>query len=257
MSGTTALVLAGSRGPDDPMAIHAGVSHKAMIEVGGEPMLVRVVKALAEAGFERIGVAIERPELVEALAAEGAFPAGASVEALPAGAGPSRSVALGLERLGTPLLVTTADHALLRPEWVRYFVEHVPASAAVAAGLARSEVVMAAAPGTKRTFLRFSDGAFSGCNLFYFAGPNAARVVNLWEEVEAERKHPLKLIRRLGVGAAAAYAAGMLSLPAALARLGQIAGAEAAAVEMPFGEAAIDVDKPADLELVRGMVEKG
>ena len=257
MSATTALVLAGSRGPGDPLAVHAGVSHKAMIQIGGLPMLVRVVNALAAAGFDRIGVAIERPELVEQLSAQGAFPPGARVEALPTGAGPSRSVALALERLGTPLLVTTADHALLKPEWVRYFVDHVPPTAAVAAALARSEVVMAAAPSTKRTFLRFSDGAFSGCNLFYFSGPGAGRIVALWEEVEAQRKHPVKLIRRLGIGAAAAYAAGLLSLGAAVRRLSRLAGAEAAIVDMPFGEAAIDVDKPADLALVRAMLEVG
>jgi GTP:adenosylcobinamide-phosphate guanylyltransferase len=240
----TALVLAGSRGPGDPLAAYAGVSHKAMIEVGGKPMLHRVVEALAAAGMTRIAVAIERPELVEGLPAE----------AFPAAAGPSASVEAGLAALGAPLLVTTADHALLRPEWVTAFLDGVPKGADVAAGLARSDAVMAAAPDTKRTFLRFSDGAFSGCNLFYFATPGAARVVALWREVERERKHPLKLLARLGPFTAARYAAGMLPLRAALDRLGRLAAVRVEAVELPFGQAAIDVDKPADLDLVRRIV---
>jgi GTP:adenosylcobinamide-phosphate guanylyltransferase len=251
VTATTALVLAGSRGPDDPLALHAGVSHKAMIEVGGEPMLVRVVRALAQAGFTRIVVAIERPELIETLAAEGRFPADAKVEALPAAAGPSLSVAQGLAALGAPLLVTTADHALLRPEWVRWFVDHLPPDADVAAGLARSDLVMAAAPEGKRTFLRFSDGAYSGCNLFYFATPAASRVVDLWQEVEAHRKQPVKLLRRLGPLTAARYALGALPLGEALNALGRLARIKAAVVEMPFGEAAIDVDKAEDLVLAR------
>ena len=255
MSGPTALVLAGSRGPGDPLAVHAGVTHKAMIEVGGEPMLVRVVRALASAGYTRIAIAIERPELVEQLAAAGRFPASTVVKAIPAAAGPSLSVADGLARLGTPLLVTTADHALLRPEWVRWFVDHVPPNADVAAALARSDQVMAAAPEGKRTFLRFSDGAFSGCNLFYFATPAATGVVALWREVEAQRKKPVKLLARLGPLTAARYALGRLSLAAALAKLGALAGVTAAAVEMPFGEAAIDVDKPEDLVLARRLAE--
>ena len=41
-----ALILAGSRGPDDPMARAAGVSHKALLPVAGVPMLLRVVEAL-------------------------------------------------------------------------------------------------------------------------------------------------------------------------------------------------------------------
>jgi GTP:adenosylcobinamide-phosphate guanylyltransferase len=251
VTAATALVLAGSRGPGDPLALHAGVSHKAMIEVGGEPMLVRVVRALAEAGFGRVAVVIERPELVDELAAQGRFPPSVKIEVLAAAEGPSLSVAQALAWLGTPLLVTTADHALLRPEWVRWFVEHVPEGADVAAGLARSDLVMAAAPEARRTFLRFSDGAFSGCNLFYFATPAALRAVDLWREVEAHRKQPVKLLARLGPLTAARYALGALPLGAALARLGALAGLRCAAVEMPFGEAAIDVDKPEDLALAR------
>jgi GTP:adenosylcobinamide-phosphate guanylyltransferase len=226
-----------------------------MVEVGGRPMLVRVLDALAAAGIRRIAVVIERPELVEGLRAAGALPASAEVETLPAAEGPSASVAAGLEALGTPLLVTTADHALLRPQWVEWFLDHLPADADVAAAIARAHVVTAAAPETRRTFLRFADGAVSGCNLFHLATPAAEGVVRLWREVEAERKRPLKLIGRLGWSTAAAYAAGMLKLSAALDRLGALAGAKCATVELPFGEAAIDVDKPADLDLVRGLLD--
>jgi CTP:molybdopterin cytidylyltransferase MocA len=217
-------------------------------------MLARVVEALAQAGFTRIGVSIERPELVEQLREGGAFPPGVSVEAVAAEAGPSASVEAGLAAYGTPLLITTADHALLRPEWVTAFLAGVPAEADIAAALARSQTVMAAAPDTKRTFLRFSDGAFSGCNLFYVARPAGTRAIALWREVEALRKQPARLIGRLGAWTGLRYALGLLPLSGALERLGALAGVRAAAVELPFGEAAIDVDKPADLELVRRMV---
>ena len=40
------LVLAAGRGPDDPMAKAYGVTHKCLIEVGGEPMLKRVIHTL-------------------------------------------------------------------------------------------------------------------------------------------------------------------------------------------------------------------
>src|SRR3546814_4006317 len=41
--------------------------------------------------------------------------------------------------------------------------------------LARREAIEAAAPATRRTYLRFADGDWSGCNLFHFASPRAAR----------------------------------------------------------------------------------
>ena len=117
---------------------------------------------------------------------------------------------------------------------------------------ARQPVTMSYDPGgTKRTYIRLADGRWSGCNLFYFATPASARVAALWREVEDKRKRPLELIGRLGPWTAVRYALGALPLSAALDRLGKLARVRAAAVELPFGQAAIDVDKPADLDLVR------
>src|SRR5688500_15318708 len=98
MAGYTALVLAGTRPGGDPLAQHAGVSHKALIEVGGQPMLARVLAALAAAPeVARIVVAIDRPELLAGLPA-----CGKPVTTMPTASGPSASVAAALEREGLP-----------------------------------------------------------------------------------------------------------------------------------------------------------
>lgn len=258
MSGITALILAGSRGPDDPMAVATGVLHKALIPVGGTPMLLRVIAALAATPeVARIIVCIETPALVHSLPGLDAACAGKPLELFDAHGSPSRSVSAALAHYGTPLLVTTADHALLSPEWVSYFVQHQPANRDATVALARSEVVMAAAPDTKRTFLRFADGHYSGCNLFYFATPKAAALTALWVQVEVLRKQPVKMLRLLGISYALRYQLGWLNTTVALARLGVLAGgARAALVEMPFGRAAIDVDKMADLELVQRLLKE-
>ncbi len=256
-SGLSALVLAGSRGPGDPLALYAGVSHKALIEVDGIPMLQRVVAALAQVeAIAHIAISIEQPSLVASLAGLGAAAAHCTLEVLPAAGSPSLSVAAALDRLGTPLLVTTADHALLQPEWLRYFLAQVPADADAAVALANKAAILQAVPDTQRTYLRFADDAYSGCNLFYLATPNAVGAVKFWRQIEAERKQPLKMIRRLGPLFALRFVLGRLTLAAAIARLGVLAGARAAVVKMPFGRAAIDVDKPADLELVRRLVQQ-
>ena len=44
----TALVLAGSRGPTDPVAAAAGLPHKALVPVAGRPMLLRVIDTLRQ-----------------------------------------------------------------------------------------------------------------------------------------------------------------------------------------------------------------
>lgn len=249
----TAVVLAGTRPGGDPLATHAGVSHKALIDVGGQPMLARVLRALGAApAVARIVVVIDRPELLAQMP-----DCGRLVEAMAAAAGPSASVAAALARFGAPLLVTTADHALLRPEWIAEFLAADPGKADATLALARREAVLAAAPGSQRTWLRFADGEFSGCNLFLLRTAAANGVVRLWQQMEAERKRPLSLLGRLGWTYVLRYRLGWLTLSQALGRLGRLAGARLAPVVLRDGRAAIDVDKPADLALVRVLVGAG
>ncbi|HEY0293579.1 MAG TPA: NTP transferase domain-containing protein [Hansschlegelia sp.] len=241
----TALVLAGVRPGGDPLAEFAGVSHKALIPIGGVAMLDRVVNALRASGrVGRIAVSIDRPELVTT----------PDVEVFRSKASLSESVADAFGRLGAPLFVTTADHALLEPEWVGYFLDHVP-DVAVTAALARDTVVMAATPDTKRTFLKLADGGFSGCNMFFFRDMAAIKAIEMWRSVEALRKRPLKLLKKLGPRAILDYSLGRLTLARGVAAIERLSGVSAGVVEMPFGRAAVDVDKPADLILVRRLVE--
>ncbi|WP_375270302.1 NTP transferase domain-containing protein [Sphingomonas sp.] len=244
-----ALILAGSRGTDDPLAGYAGVSDKALIVLGDTTILARVVAAVRAAGISRIGVSANSAPVRAEAERCGAEP-------LVAAAGPSASAATALDVLGTPLLVTTGDHALLRPEWMRDFVARVPAAADVAVLLARRDAIEAAAPGSRRTYLHFADGDWSGCNLFYLATPRAARVIALWQEVERDRKRPWRIVRRLGPGLLLRYLLGRLPLAEAIAHLGARAGVRAVAIAAPDGLAAVDVDKPADLDFVRAHLDQ-
>ena len=247
MTAFQALVLAGSRGGVEPVAAYAGVTHKALIELQGQTLLARVVGALQAAGAARIAVISSHPDVRAEIERLG-------VEALDEAAGPSLSVRAGAATLGAPLLVTTADHALLEAAWVRRFLDDVPAGVDVAALVAARATVEAAAPGAKRTWLKLADGDWSGCNLFYLANDRAMGVVDLWRRVEAERKRPWRMAQILGPGMLLRHVAGRLTLKAAAERLGRLAGVTAAIVESPFGLASVDVDKAADLDLVRGIV---
>lgn len=242
-----ALVLAGSRGGADPLAAATGIADKALIEIDGRTMMARVVEALRGAGAARILAATSSATVRDHALALG-------IEPFAADAGPSRSTARGLALLGAPLLVTTADHPLLRPEWIGQFLADLPADIDVAALMARRELVQTAAPATRRTYLRFADGAWSGCNLFYLATAQAAAAIELWREVEGDRKKPWRIVRRLGTGMLLRYLTGRLPLATALAHVGRLAGVRATLVASRHGAAAIDVDTPADLELVTRLI---
>jgi hypothetical protein len=81
-------------------------------------------------------------------------------------------------------------------------------------------------------------------------------VAQLWQQVEAERKRPIRVVGLLGWGAMALYALRLLSLAGAVRRISKQAGVSAGVVTMPFAEAAIDVDTVADLDLVRAVVAR-
>lgn len=248
MSAFKVLVLAGSRaGEIDPVAAYAGVGHKALITLEGRTLLDRVLDAVRAAGPETIGVAANDEAIKTRLA-------GAGLVILPTASGPSQSVEIAAGELGFPLVVTTVDHALLRPEWITQFLTDTPDWADVAVLLASEEKVQAAAPRTKRTYLRFQDGRYSGCNLFLLRNETALNVVETWRRVEAMRKQPWKIAAMLGPSFLIRYLLNRLTLDQAVLKLGRLAKVKAAAVRAHDGLAAIDVDKPSDLDLVRELV---
>jgi GTP:adenosylcobinamide-phosphate guanylyltransferase len=248
--GFQALVLAGSRGGIDPVADYAGVSHKGLIVLGGQTLLTRVLEALALAGATRIGVSTSDLAIVDALAGH------ASASPLPAAGGPSQSVHDAASLMGTPLLVTTVDHALLQAEWISELIAKAPDEADIAVLMAPEAVVRAAAPETQRTYWRFRDGGYSGCNLFLLKTETALNAVDFWRRAEALRKQPWRIAALLGPMMLLRYALGLMTIDETLDRLGRAAGVRAAVVRSSYGLAAVDVDKPSDLDLVRTIVER-
>lgn len=252
------LILAGRRDGDDQVARLCGTSHKALAPVAGIPMLARVAATLRAAlpGVP-VGVAIHSDSgdvapLLAWMEMDGALAVVAP------GASPCATVAAALARpdLAAPLLITTADHPLLTPAMVRHFLAHIPPGTGAAAAVAASTTIAAAYPETRRTYWRFADRAVSGCNLFYLGAEGGAQAVAFWQRLERDRKRPWAMVRHLGLGTLIRFALGRLTLAAALERLGARAGTTAIAVDMPFAEAAIDVDRPGDLVLAERILRE-
>lgn len=257
-----ALVLAGSRGPTDPVAASKDMPHKALVPVAGVPMLERVVETLfSGTTIEHVIISADA-----ALLDHGFGPllservqSGKITLAKPKSS-PSESVAAVLDGLSDdayPLLVTTADHPLLTTAMVAHFCDEAPEHADFVLGLAEAATIRARYPDAIRTFYSFEGQGYSGCNLFLLKSPNARNVVTFWREMERHRKRPWRLVARVGIAPLLRYLLNRLSLEAALAHLGTLVGARIGMVAMPFAEAAIDVDKPADLELVETILSAG
>jgi len=253
VSAIDALILAGSRGPNDPVAVLGGVPHKALVPIAGRPMLSYVLEAVRDVPeVARIFICIDDATDLSAAAGSVAF------ERIPPASSPAASMAAALQAIDgqRPLLVTTADHPLLTTAIIRHFLDHASKDADLSVGLAEATMVTAAFPDGKRTFYRLAGKGFSGCNLFLARRPGGGRVAEYWRRMETHRKKPLRLVREIGIGALIRYALGLLSLDAAFAHVSRLTGATIRPVLLPFAEAATDVDKPADFVLVEGLLKK-
>jgi hypothetical protein len=172
---------------------------------------------------------------------------------------PSLSAFTALQSLpeDVPILVTTADHALLSPEMIDHFCAAARNSGCdVVAGVARYSLIAEAFPDTLRTVTKLKGGGFCGCNMFAFLTPQARSAADFWRKVESERKKPLRVVKVIGWSAVFRYLCGQLTLNYALTQLSKRMNLKVGVIEMPFAEAAVDVDKVDDWYLVEAILQK-
>ena len=247
-----AIVLAGSRPGTDPFAARYGTDLKALIPVGGTPMVARPVAALLQSPeIGHIRVLAQQPERIEpALPNDDRLTVEASGQTIAS----TLDAILCSPETRFPLLVTTADHALLDAAMVADFCAKAE-GADVALGLVERKSLMARLPDSQRTWLQFRGGAYSGANLFAFGSADAAKAVALWRSVEQDRKKGWRLLLALGPGALLGAALRIRTLDQTLASIGQRLGLTIRKVELGNPLAAVDVDKPSDHALVTAIIE--
>ncbi|SET25539.1 GTP:adenosylcobinamide-phosphate guanylyltransferase [Nitrosomonas marina] len=256
----TALVLAADRTADDPITRHTGVACKAFASVGGQPMIIRVLDALTACNLIDAVVLCgpSRSRLDDCLPLKTRIESG-EITWLPNKDSPSRSAEYGFEHLAadTPVLLTTADHALLTPQTVQYFLTaSLNANSDATVGLVRQAQMTAVFPNARRTFFHLRDGSVCGCNLFTF-NPGGRTLVGFWRSVEDLRKQPWRLIARfVEPGIVLSYLFRRLSLNQALHALAVKSGVCVTPIMLPDARAGIDVDNIEDLLLAESILNK-
>jgi CMP-2-keto-3-deoxyoctulosonic acid synthetase len=249
----TVLLLAGRRGPTDPVAHYAGVSHKILVPIAGVPMIVRVVRSLRAApSIKRIVISLDDPTILDGLAEiRPLIDAGVLSVHHTQGRSPSESVLqyFTSQSVHEPLIVTTADHPLLTKEMAEHFCAAVAASKAdVVVGVVAESFFRAGYPESKRSFIPLRGESFCGTNLFALRTSRAAAAAAFWHHAGQFRKRPWRLLSTFGLTTLVLLALRRLDLAAAIPRVARVLGASIDVVQMPFAECAIDVDNVNDLE---------
>ena len=250
-----AVVLAGDRTSTDPVALDAGTICKAIAPICNKPMIMRVLDALQESGLISSIVLcgppkaalVACPELAKRIAKD-------DIDWIPSEDSPSKSAEAALARvsLDQPVLLTTADHALLDAEIVTTFIQGtIEKNVDATFGLVDYECIKASFPSVKRTVIKLQDAHYCGCNLFAFMTKEGRKLVPFWRNVEQSRKRPWRMVIGLmGLSAILSYLLGRLSLQRVLNRLSGRLDINLAAVVLPYARVGVDVDTAEDRKFV-------
>ncbi|MEM9669524.1 MAG: NTP transferase domain-containing protein [Pseudomonadota bacterium] len=256
---TSVLILAGTRDEDCQLCNEAGVPSKALVPLGGVRLIDHTLRALRDTPSldGNIWISGYCPRKLEDGAPEDLGDFLPRVRAMPDDVGPADAALAALNAgVETPLLITTCDHALLTSDMINAVLDGADkADCDFAVGLAPQEIIQSAYPETERTYLKLAGEGYSGCNLFLVRTEQGKRAIAFWRDVARDRKKPLMIARRFGFAALVRMFTGNLSINDAFAHGSKRIGAELAPVIIPIAEAAIDVDKPSDLVLVRRIMK--
>lgn len=253
----TAIILAGQRPEGDPMAVYCNVRYKALIPINGQTMLERVARALIASPYiGRMVVMAQSPEDLKAgLSPDLAEHDGIAFVESNDGIATSIHGVIGSDIAPWPVLVTTADNALLTGEILdRFFQAH--SGQDVAVGVVERRTMLATYPDARRTWLKFRGGAYSGANLFALHNAAAKPAVAFWSAVEKDRKKGWKIFAHFGPWLLLRALSRTIGFKDAMAQAGARMSLRAEPIILPIAEAAIDVDKPDDLALVTGILER-
>jgi len=124
----------------------------------------------------------------------------------------------------------------------------------VTVGLADGDMVANAYPHSRRTFYKFRDGRWCGCNLFGLKTPRAMNVVRFWRSIEDNRKSPFKVVGAFGLFTLLGVLMRRWTLAEAVSRAAARCNVTASPIAMPWPEAAIDVDTLDDMVLAEAII---
>lgn len=256
----TAVLLAGARKPNDPVAAIFGKTYKALVPLVGRPMISYALEALKKA--ESIGKIIivfdgqenllNESELLKTELQNG------DIEII----SPAESICASIKKVlfetnsEWPFLVTTADHALLQAHIVDQFCKDASLHEGMSVGFVEKKCIEEVHPTSKRTYIPFKDTKLSGANLFSFMTKDVGDLLDFWVAFESKRKTPWRLFQAFGFFNLVSLMLRQYDVKSAFERASKRLGVSAHAITIPHAEAAIDVDSPQDYMQVTKILEE-
>jgi molybdopterin-guanine dinucleotide biosynthesis protein A len=229
-----AIVLAGGKA-DDPLAKRFGVANKTLVPYKGRPVLEYTLEALEGCGLPVILVGPEVP--LNPSPSQRLSDQGGMLDNLEA--------ALTLAH-SQRVLVATGDMPFIRPESVRWVLDHAPQAGLVYTAIPK-EAIEARFAGMRRTYARTKEGRFTGGNIVLLDRTLFAQALPLVRRAIALRKRPLALAQMIGPLVLLKTLLGQITIAELEARISKLLALPARALITPLPEVGVDLDREEDL----------
>jgi GTP:adenosylcobinamide-phosphate guanylyltransferase len=247
-----AIVTAGGiPQPQDPLYTYSHGDSKALIDVAGKPMIQWVLDALGDSksidnviviGLSaKSGLTCRKP--MHFLSNQGRMLAN-----IVAGV----TKALEINKKTQYVLVVSSDIPTLKPEMVDWLVDTcMQTKDDLYYGICPRDVMEARFPDSKRTYTHLKDMDVCGADMNMTHVRMATEHLDMWESLIGSRKSPLKQAGIIGLGTLLALFTRRLTLDDAVKRVCDRIGIKGRAIQWPYAEPCMDIDKPHQLELLR------
>ena len=242
--------------PDELLYPYTQGKPKAMLDIGGKPMVQWVLDALSAAKrvenvvliglTEQSGVTCAKPLLF--------IPNRISlIENLLGGI----NKVIEINPTATHVLLVSSDIPAITPEMVDWEVETTQQSEVdLCYNVVKREVIEARYPGSRRTFTRLKDMDVCGGDMNVVRTSVASANPDIWEKLIASRKNPIKQAAILGFDTLMLMLLRLISLDDAVRKATARLHLTGRAIVCPYAEIAMDVDKPHQLEMMRADLVK-
>ncbi|MBN1994576.1 MAG: NTP transferase domain-containing protein [Anaerolineae bacterium] len=251
-----AIVTAGGiNNPDDPLFALTGIEKKALIPLAGKPMIAWVVDAIWRSGLvEHIAVVGLEPGEVDFGDAPVCF-TGAVGDLI-------SNVLTGLDKIRQlnpsvkKILLASSDIPLITPEIVRGFVAECGSQEADGYyAIVEERTMEARIPGSKRTFVPFKGGRYSGGDLLLLDIAAAKANEGLLRSLTGSRKNYWNQARMLGLNFIIRFLLRTMTVDEAAERARARLNVNVLVVDTRYAEIGMDLDKPHQYELIKAMLE--
>lgn len=248
------VILTGGREGHKQLLAGTGLANKALLPVGGRPMVCSVFEAAAATRYKtQMFISTGDPDIMNLEMTK-------PFTVLPSEDNAVQSFLRSLERVPGEdhVLFISGDHPLLTPEMIEHFVdESLRRELDFAIAVVSRKLVQRDYPQSRRTYLPVRGDGISGANMYLVHKKRFTQAnVDFMEAIDRNRKQHWKSIFLMDPITIIQGLLRMLDAKELVERGSRKMGCKTSVVMMPWAECCMDVDKVSDKVLAEQILSR-